>query len=258
VTPEGEETAALLRRLPGVRTFKVHLDRAEQRTPAMRRLRFTGAGVDTLAAFPGQDLMVEIPVQGHGHLRRRYTIRKLEPEAAAVELEIVLHGDGLGASWARCVHPGQSVDVLGPRGKIGLAADVGWHLFCGDESALPAIFTMVEALPAGSLAMTVVEVAGKEEHQEPEGARAKLAMCWVDRNGDAPGTGTGLQEALAGMSLPSGPGHAYIFGELSQVSACRTLLIERGIPSEAIAHKAYWRRGVANAAHGEPQRPGTA
>ncbi|MDA8311795.1 MAG: siderophore-interacting protein [Actinomycetota bacterium] len=254
MTPDGEETSALLSRLPGVQAFDLELVRAEMRTPAMRRLRFTGPGIDTLEFFAGQDLMVAVPAPGHAHFRRRYTIRKLQPETSAVELEVVLHGDGPGAVWAGSVEPGQRVEALGPRGKIGVAADAAWHLFCGDESALPAIFTMVEALPEAARAEVVLEVAGEEEHQHPEGVRAELGVCWVHRKGD-PGTGTGLQEALGSLPLPSGAGHAYVFGELRQVAACRSLLIERGIRPDDIDHKAYWRRGVANAPHGEPQRP---
>ena len=254
VTPEGEETSALLRRLPGVRSFDLELVDAEMRTPAMRRLRFTGQGLETLEAFAGQDLMVAVPAPGHQHFRRRYTIRRFDPAVPAVDLDIVLHGDGPGAAWARAARPGDRVEAVGPRGKIGLALGAAWHLFCGDESALPAIFAMVEALPEGARAEVVLEVAGEEERQDPDDVQCSLELHWIQRDG-APGTGRGLQDALTRLTIPSGTGHAYVFGELRQVAACRSLLIERGLAPEQIEHKAYWRLGVANAPHGEPQRP---
>lgn len=251
---DGEETSALLRRLPGVRAFDLELVSAETRTPAMRRLRFTAAGLGDLEAFAGQDLMVEVPAPGQARFRRRYTIRRLDHAVPAVDLDVVLHGDGPGAAWARGVEAGDRVEGIGPRGKIGLAGDATWHLFSGDESALPAILTMVEALPGGTTAVVVLEVTGPEEEQEPESPRAELDLRWVHREG-APGTGSGLQDALAEVPMPSGRGHAYAFGELRQVAACRSVLLERGLAPEQVDHKSYWRRGVANAAHGEPRRP---
>lgn len=250
----GEETFSLLRRLPGVRAFDLELVVAEMRTPAMRRLRFTSEDLGELVAFPGQDLMVAVPAPGHAHFRRRYTIRGFDLSVPAVDLDLVLHGDGPGAAWARTTRPGDRVEAVGPRGKIGLATDAAWHLFCGDESALPAIFTMVEALPESARAEVVLEVSGPEEHQEPSGVRAQLDLHWVHRDGE-PGTGNALQEAVAHLTLPDGRGHAYVFGELRQVAACRLALLERDLDPEQVDHKAYWRRGVANAPHGEPRRP---
>lgn len=258
MTPDGEETSALLRRLPGVRAFVLELAAATMVTPSMRRLRFTAEGLADLEAFPGQDLMVAVPAAGQAHFRRRYTIRRLVRDDPAVEMDIVLHGDGPGAAWARDAREGDRVEAIGPRGKIPLSPDATSHLFFGDESSMPAIFTMVEALPSGARASVVLEVAGAEDHQTPREVRADLELRWVHRLGD-PGTGTGLQDAVAGLGLADhAPGdlttHAYVFGELRQVAACRTALLELGFSPEQVDHKAYWRRGVANAAHGEPER----
>lgn len=252
--PDGEETSALLGRLPGVRALDLELVAARLLTPGVRRLTFTGVGLDDLGAFAGQDLMVAVPAPEHAHFRRRYTIRRLEPEVSAVDLDIVLHGEGPGARWATAVRAGDRVEAIGPRGKIGLADGASWHLFSGDESALPAIFTMIEALPSGAAAIAVLEVGGAEEEQQLDGARCDATLRWLHRTG-APGTGTLLADQLAELSLPSGHGHAYVFGELRQVAAARAVLIERGVDRKDIDHKAYWRLGVANAAHGEPQRP---
>jgi NADPH-dependent ferric siderophore reductase len=259
MTPDGEETSALLERLPGVRAFDLELVAAEMRTPAMRRLRFTAEGLADLDPFAGQDLMIAVPSPGQAHFRRRYTIRRLDRGAPAVELDIVLHGDGPGATWAGSVRAGDHVEGIGPRGKIGLSPDADWHLFCGDEAALPAIFTMIESLQDDACAMAVIEVTGSEEEQQPGDVnirRIRLELDWVYRSGE-PGTGTRLEEAVTGLSLPAGNGHAYVFGELRQVAACRQVLLERGLAPGQIDHKAYWRRGVANAPHGEPQRPET-
>jgi NADPH-dependent ferric siderophore reductase len=254
MVPDGEERAALLQRLPGVRAFDLELVDSEMLTPAMRQLRFAATGLADLDAFPGQDLMLEVPAPGQVHVRRRYTIRRLHREIPAVDIDVVLHGDGPGAAWARAVRPGDHVEAIGPRGKIGLARGVDWHLFFGDEAALPAIFTMVEALPEDAHAEVVLEVTGPEEEHSPDRVPGRFALHWVHRT-QGPGTGTLLQDTARALTFPGGRGHAYVFGELRQVSACRGALLERGLVPEQIDHKSYWRLGVANAPHGEPTRP---
>jgi NADPH-dependent ferric siderophore reductase len=60
------------------------------------------------------------------------------------------------------------------------------------------------------------------------------------------------------IALPPGRGHAYIGGELRVVAAVRQVLADRGLARDQLSAKAYWRRGVANAAHGEPERDAAA
>jgi NADPH-dependent ferric siderophore reductase len=250
----GLETSALLQRLPGVHAFDLEVADVEMLTPAMRRLTLAADGLDTLEITPGQDLMMAVPADGDQHFRRRYTIRRLLQDVSSVLVDIVLHGDGPGARWAAAVHPGDRVEAIGPRGKVTLAEDARWHLFAGDETAVPATFSMVEALAPGAVAVAVLEASGPEEEQSPDDVRCDLALRWLHRAGE-PGTGTALPDALRDLELPAGPGHVYLAGELRQVAAARAVLIERGVSPRDIDHKAYWRLGVANAAHGEPERP---
>jgi NADPH-dependent ferric siderophore reductase len=249
----GLETSALLARLPGVQAFDLEVTKTEMLTPTMRRLELAADGLATLDALPGQDLMVAIPAGGQ-HFRRRYTIRRLERDRSAVVIDVVLHGDGPGARWAAGARPGDRAEAIGPRGKITLAPGVQWHLFAGDESAIPATFAMIEALDHGTTALAVLEVAAADEAQAPVDPRCDLTLEWRYRTG-APGTGTALAEALREVALPAGAGHAYLAGELRQVAAARAVLVERGMATTDVDHKAYWRLGAANAAHGEPERP---
>src|SRR6185437_659277 len=144
----GQEAYALASRLPGVSVFDLEVVATESVTPAMRRLRLGGNGLTTVTVDPGQDLMVAVPADGQQYFRRRYTVRRLDRAAGTVDLDVVLHGDGPGARWAATARPGDRVEAIGPRGKITVVADADWHLFAGDESALPATFAMVESLPA--------------------------------------------------------------------------------------------------------------
>src|SRR5258708_33992306 len=102
--------------------------------------------------------MVVVGGEGNRPVRRRYTIRHLDPDARLLTLDIVLHGDGPGERWVRSARPGDRIEGIGPRGKITTSATADWHLFIGDESALPATFVMTEALPASSAAIPVREI----------------------------------------------------------------------------------------------------
>jgi NADPH-dependent ferric siderophore reductase len=241
--------SALLARLPGTSAYVLTLAEAELRTPSMRRLVFTGA--DGLMSAPGQDLMLAIP-SPDGSYRRRYSIRRQGD--GTVTIDIVLHGDGPGARWASAAAPGDTVDAIGPRGSIVPVPGAAWHLFCGDESALPATLSMIESLPAGVRALCFLEVGGTEDEQVPDVVACDLDLQFLHRSG-APGTGTTLADACTALALPEGPGHAYLNGELRQVAAARSVLSAKGMAPDAVDHKSYWRLGVANAAHGEPARP---
>ena len=248
----GEDADALVRRLPGVVRLDLDLVEAVALTPRMRRLRWRGEGVDTLSPKPGQDLMVAVPADGQAHFRRRYTIRHHDAAASHVDLDVLVHGDGPGARWAAGAQPGDHVEAIGPRGKIFLAEGADWHLFCADESGVPGAFAMMEALAPSSVALAVLEVADEAEEQ-PLDARCDARVAWVHGAGDH-ADATALIDALERVELPPGRGHAYLAGELRLVAAAREALLALGMDAGDIDHKAYWRRGVSNAAHGEPER----
>ena len=252
------ETSALLDRLPGVAAYDLTVVDTDRVTPSMQRIRLAADGLSDLAYEPGQDLMIAVPEGGTGHFRRRYTIRSLDRATGTVELQIVVHGDGdgPGARWAAGVAPGDTAEAIGPRGKVTLDPEADWHLFVGDESALPVTFAMVEALGRHQRAVVVLEVAGPDDVQPlavPPGVDVDLR--WLHRDGRPVGTGAALLEAVDALRIPDGRGHAYVAGELRTVSALRRRLEGRNLAGERISAKPYWRLGVANAAHGEPPRP---
>jgi NADPH-dependent ferric siderophore reductase len=168
---------------------------------------------------------------------------------------VVLHGDGPAATWAATVQPGGRIEAIGPRGKVTVDPEADWHLFAGDDSALPASLAMAESLPDPAAALVVLEVDGPEDHQTAQtpGGR-EVSVHWLHRAGGDPASGAQLVSALESIVLPPGHGHAYLAGELGVVSLMRTALLGRGMTAEQIAAKPYWRAGRANAAHGEPER----
>jgi len=232
----------------------------DQLTPHLQRLVLTAPELGSFSYQPGQDVMLMVAVDGNRPVRRRYTIRDLDPARQRLTMDIVRHGDGPGESWVRAARPGDTIEGIGPRGKIFPAQDADWHLFAADESGLAAVFAMISSLPAGTRAIALLEIPEPADEQ-PLDAKAHVDLRWLPRtagNGDGPipppGDPERLAAALTGIRLPGGHGHAYLFGEAKVVLALREMAANRGLAADQVSPKAYWGRGKANASHGEPAR----
>jgi NADPH-dependent ferric siderophore reductase len=240
--------------LAGTAVYDLEVVAAQALTPRMRRVDLTGPTLGDLDHRPGQDLMLRIPVPGAERpVNRRYTIRALDALEPVVTIDAVTHGDGPGARWFADARPGDRLQAIGPRGNVTPVAGVDWHLFVGDESALPAMLVMAESLGVGDRAVLVAEVADAAEEQ-PTSACSVLDLHWLHRGDVEPGRSSVLVDALTTLALPEGTGHAYVGGEARVVAAVRRLLVDRGLPAERISAKSYWSDGRPNAAHGEPIR----
>jgi NADPH-dependent ferric siderophore reductase len=222
-------------------------------TPHMQRLTLTAPQLDGFGYLPGQDVMLLVAAEGNRPVRRRYTIRQLDAAARLLTLDIVLHGDGPGERWVRSARSGDTIEGIGPRGKITTSAVADWHLFMGDESALPAIFAMTEALPPDRPATLVLEIPEQSDEQDLAAATT-IRISWLHRLGAPAGDPSALAAEAAEVELPPGRGHAYLFGEATVVSRLREVLAGRGLGQDQMSPKAYWGRGRANAGHGEPAR----
>src|SRR5205809_433460 len=164
---------------PLAATTRMQLEVVDSRplSPGMQRLVLTAPELAGLQYRPGQDMMLMVAVDGDRPVRRRYTIRARDAGGRLLTLDVVRHGDGPGERWVAAARPGARIEGIGPRGKIFLAA-ADWHLFIGDDSALPAFFAMAGALPAGARALVILEVPGPGGEQELVTA-ADAAVTWL-------------------------------------------------------------------------------
>ena len=219
----------------------------------MQRLTLTAPELEGFSYEPGQDVMLLVAADGNRPVRRRYTIRYLDRAQLRLTLDVVLHGAGPGETWVRSASAGDQIEGIGPRGKVTTSPSADWHLFIGDESALPAMFAMTESLPGDSEATLVIEVPEEKDEQDLS-APARTRVSWLHRLSGQPGEAAALAAEAADVELPAGHGHAYLLGEAKVVLRLRDVLASRGLREDQISPKAYWGRGRANAGHGEPAR----
>jgi NADPH-dependent ferric siderophore reductase len=237
--------------------WQLEVTGSESLSPSFRRVVLTAPGIETLRYQPGQDLMLRVPLGGDRVVNRRYTIRSFDPAQRAVTIDVSLHGAGPGTDWISATRVGDRIDAIGPRGKVTVRPEADWHLFLADETGLPGVLAMVEALPPGSSATAVLEVDTAADEQAATAPGASLNVRWLHRAGQSvPGDRDHMLAALAAVELPAGVGHAYVAAEAGVVRSITRALTDRGLSQDQISGKAYWRRGLPNAEHGEPTKEG--
>ncbi len=173
-------------------------------------------------------------------VRRTYTLRWVDRENQRLAIDFVVHGDeGVAAPWAREARPGDQFVASGSGGAYAPDPTADWHLFIGDESALPAICSALEVLPAdaqGVVYLQTTEDSGRIEIKAPDGIRLE----WLT----GPSSETSLlAEAVAAGPWPQGRVQVFAHGERESMKAVRALMKERQVPREDLSLSGYWAYG---------------
>jgi NADPH-dependent ferric siderophore reductase len=246
-----DDSAALAARM-GATRMDLEVLAVRPLSATMVRVELTGDALRTLTCVPGQDLMLTAAA-GPPVERRRWTIRSLDRDRGVVVLDVVLHPDG-GASRLHLAAPGDLVEAIGPRGKVHLVEGAQVHHFLGDQSFLPAAFVLAEAVRRPARATVALTVPGPDDRLPLDAPACAEGPVWVEAQGDDAATGLALL-AASGLGAHVAGEVAYVGGEMTLASTIRSALVrDRGWPREAVLPKPYWRRGTANARHGEPGR----
>ncbi|WP_369134128.1 siderophore-interacting protein [Modestobacter sp. I12A-02662] len=294
---------------PDYRFFPVTVLGVQRLSPNFLRLTFTGpalrdfgvGGADQRIKLvlsrdgrPVQDLLTNgpgwyqdycsLPDERRPYLRT-YTVRAARPELAEIDVDVVLHGGGDGhagpaADWAATAGPGDPLVILGPdRPGTGRAWGVEWQppaegtlFLAGDETAVPAISAIVEALPAGRRTIAVLEVPtagdvlsldlapgvevrwlvrGDRARGEALGPSVHAALCEVGVAAPTPGQEPEDVDPESGRlwEVPEAGAdgcYAWLAGEAGMVKKLRRRLVrDLGVPRTSVAFMGYWRLGAA-------------
>lgn len=216
---------------------------------------------------------------------RTYTVRAIDPVGCRLDIDFVVHGDGgPAARWLLTAEPGDELVVIGPDARsehrgVGIdwrPGDARELLLAGDETAAPAIASILEELPADRRARAFIEVRHPDDVIDIR-TPAHATITWLHR-GDA-ATGAALEPAVRRwlsenehiVSAAAAPGaqrlddvdvdndilwetpetsgtglYAWIAGESAAVKTLRRMLVrEHGIDRSRVAFMGYWRRGRA-------------
>lgn len=229
------------------------------------RVTLGGAGTEGFEAhapdehvkliFPDPDGSLRLPEPNGAMLRwprpalvsREYTVRRYDPVAGEIDIDIAPHDCGLASDWALAARPGTVMHIAGPPGGLIVPDAYDRYLLAGDITALPAIARRLEELPGSAKGWAFVEVADAAEEialSAPEGVQVR----WLHRGGLPAGTGEALARAAMAVTVPEGE-RVYVWaaGEAGQIKPLR-----RWVRDELCLDKAdsditgYWKRGVAD------------
>jgi NADPH-dependent ferric siderophore reductase len=172
---------------------------------------------------------------------RTYTPRRYDAATHTLEVQFLLHGDGPASSWAARAEAGHGLVVVGPGGRFVMDETATRWWIAGDESALPAIGTLLEALPEGAEADVHVEIAGAAAKLELP-VRTGTRVQWHVRR-SAAGFGAELLDAARGAELTPET-RCWVACEAGALREIRRhLLEERAMPRSSITTRGYWRIG---------------
>ena len=205
---------------------------------------------------------------------RTYTARAVRPELCEVDIDFVIHGDtGPATRWVTQAKCGDELIIVGPDSRSQAVANRGveWHpdgatqvLIVGDETAAPAICSILENLPAHFTGHAIIEVPDASDCLEIS-IPSQVQQRWLAR-GNAP-VGTLLQPAVVELCAtqnlaqvvtdpnpqellwevshqPDAEAYAWLAGEAGVINALRRHLVrEVGMQRRSVAFMGYWRHG---------------
>jgi NADPH-dependent ferric siderophore reductase len=173
---------------------------------------------------------------------RTYTLRRADVQRQQLAIDFVVHGDeGIAAPWAAHAEPGDILTMSGAGGAYHPDPGSDWHLFAGDESALPAICSALEALPGDARGLAYLETSDPGEYLDatlPSG----MEVIWLHRPQPSSQPRLLADALLAGPWL-SGQADVFAHGERESMKAVRSALKSRLGDGDRLSLSGYWASG---------------
>jgi len=236
---------------------RVEVRRTDRRSPRLVRIVLGGPELEGFEiGAPASSVRLLVPPPGSAELVmptwtgnqfeladgsrapiRTLTPRHADPAADELTVEVVVAHAGLVADWAVAAAPGDPAAVSGP-GRADDLLGATSYLLVGDETAIPAISQLLEALPPDASVVVHVEV-GDADGVLDLPAHPGADVNWtVTPPGEPPGV------TFVGALPDQLPEKVWIAGEAAAVQAVRTVLFdERSLPRSRAIVRGYWKLG---------------
>jgi NADPH-dependent ferric siderophore reductase len=241
--------------------YPATVSRVQKLTPRMVRVTFSspelaefgwnGPAAHIKLIFGDVSVGLAPPEGGPRPTMRTYTPRRFDRDSRELDVDFVLHGVGPASTWASQAAVGQRLTVAGPGRNYVVDPSATRFLLVGDESAIPAISTILEHLPASARATVLLEVIdAAEEHEIAHGPN--VTVRWLHRGEDASKAGALLESAVRELDFGSEAYRVYVACEAAAMRKIRRhLLTERGMSRDHIVTRGYWKRGATDHPDGD-------
>ena len=210
-------------------------------TDKYAKILFVDPGLGLTPPYDLAALRESLP-PGRQPVTRTYTLRRADPQRQELTIDFVVHGDeGIAAPWAAHAEPGDLLTMSGAGGAYRPDPASDWHLLAGDESALPAICSALEALPDDARGIAYLETSDPGEYLDAK-LPGGVEVVWLHR--PHPGSQPRLlaDALLAGSWLP-GRADVFAHGERESMKAVRAALKGRLGDGDQLSLSGYWAAG---------------
>jgi NADPH-dependent ferric siderophore reductase len=171
---------------------------------------------------------------------RTFTPRDFDADQLALTIDIVVHERGAASDWVGGAGAGDITAISGHGRGYEIESNAAGFLLAGDETAIPAISQLLEALPDHVVVGVDVEIADASARLEmPHHPHAEITWHELPP-GQPPGdTLVAAVEATSDM-----PDQIWVAGEAAAMQRIRTHLFERrGVARSAATVRGYWKQG---------------
>jgi NADPH-dependent ferric siderophore reductase len=171
---------------------------------------------------------------------RTFTPRYFDSERLELTLDVVLHDHGAATDWARGAAVDDEIAISGPGRSEAIDPAARSHLLAGDESAIPAIGQLLEAIPSEQSVDVHVEIVDQSARLELP-AHPNSSVTWHEADIGAP---PGDAMVAAVMKIEDLPDAVWVAGEAAAVQRLRKHLFdERGRSRSSVTARGYWKQG---------------
>lgn len=240
---------------------RVTVVRSVRRTPHLVSVTLGGPELDGLdPGLPAASVRLLLPRHGELELPtwtgneflladgsrpplRTLTPRRWDGDRLELDVEVVLHGAGPLSAWAATAAPGAAAAVSGTGRGYEIDPATADYVLAGDESAIPAISVLIEALPPEAAVAIHIEVAHPDARVDLP-PHPGAALTWHDLPADAP-PGAALAAAVRDAAIPT-DAQVWVAGEAAAVQQIRTHLFDdRHLDRAQCTVRGYWKHGRA-------------
>jgi NADPH-dependent ferric siderophore reductase len=235
--------------------------RAEPRTPHLVRVSLGGPELEGFdPGLPAASVRLLLPrgdeleipewtgnlfvyADGTRATMRTLTPLRFDPDQLQLDVEIILHGDGPLSEWAAAAVPKAATAVSGPGRGYTIDPAMRTYVLAGDESALPAISTLLPALPPDASVTVLAEVAHTDAQVDLP-SHPGADVHWHVRAADAT-PGDALVAAVRETEI-SPEARVWAAGEAASMQRIRKHLADdRDHPRAQCTVRGYWKHGRA-------------
>jgi NADPH-dependent ferric siderophore reductase len=170
---------------------------------------------------------------------RTFTPVAFDADANHLTLDIVRHRGGAISEWAESVTIGAAAAISGPGRGEAIDPDAHRYILLGDETAIPAIRQMIDAIPATVQIDVHIETVVREARLELP-PHPGLSVTWHDADPAAPPCSQ-IRAAIARLDFDAST-RVWAAGEAAAVQAIRKYLFtERAVPRHHASIRGYWK-----------------